>query len=178
MKNTMYIRPAVPEDLEAAAAIYEEMFDAEETAGVNMTRWKRGEYPTKTTAAEAIRDGILFVCEEDGELLASMRLNHEQPECYFTYDWQYPAAEDEILVIHTLCVRPSKEKRGVARAMAEFALDYGRSIGCKVLRFDTNAANTRAASMYAYWGIPVAAIRETLFEGCIPCHLNLYEMLL
>ena len=37
----------------------------------------------------------------------SMILNHEQPSCYRDADWRVPAAPENVLVLHTLCVDPA-----------------------------------------------------------------------
>lgn len=45
-----------------------------------------------------------------------MILNSRQAAEYREMPWLYPAADDEVLVIHTLCVPPSMAGCGWARA--------------------------------------------------------------
>ena len=116
------IRRARAEDVDAAARIYEALLDREE-AGQGATNWKRGVYPTRETARRAQEAGWLYVREDGaGGICASMILNHEQPPCYLGADWRVPAAPENVLVLHTLCVDPSCAGRGIGREMVRFAL--------------------------------------------------------
>lgn len=171
------IRKAAEADLDGVAAVYEALFDKEDREG-SWTNWKRGVYPTRETAAGSLARGELFVYEEEGKILASMRINHEQPDCYAQADWKYPAEGDEVMVIHTLCVDPAKAGCGIGQEMLAYGKAYGKSIGCKVFRFDTFEGNRPAAALYEKLGYPVVAVVETLFEGSIHENLNLYECLL
>ena len=102
------IRRARAEDVDATARIYEALMDREE-AGQGATNWKRGVYPTRETARRAQEAGWLYVREDGaGGVCASMILNHEQPSCYRDADWRVPAAPENVLVLHTLCVDPAR----------------------------------------------------------------------
>ena len=83
---------------------------------------------------------------------------------YAEVDWQYPAPDDRVLVMHTLTVDPALSGRGYARQFLEFYERCAREWGCEVLRIDTNARNRRARAMYARHGY-----RES---GVIPCVFN------
>ncbi len=120
------IRRARAEDVDAAARIYEALLDREE-AGQGATNWKRGVYPTRETARRAQEAGWLYVREDGaGGICASMILNHEQPPCYLGADWRVPAAPENVLVLHTLCVDPACAGRGLGREMVRFALSHLR----------------------------------------------------
>lgn len=168
------IRRAIKEDVEAVAASYEELLSYEEAHG-SFTNWQRGVYPTRQTAEDSVREGILYVYEEDGEVLASMRLNHVQPEGYETANWRYPAEGEAVLVIHTLCVPPRLSGRGIGKKMLAYAAEYAERTGCLVIRFDTYEGNTKAAGMYDHLGYEFVGTIDTLFEGSIPEKLKLYE---
>ncbi len=169
------IRKATMEDVAGAAACYEALFDLEDVQGTT-TNWQRGVYPTYETARSSAEEGILYVYEEDGEILASMRINHEQPEAYAEADWKYPAEGDEVMVIHTLCVHPKAAGKGIGLAMFQYGVEHGKEMGYKVFRWDTFEGNKPACSLYKKLGHEVVAVVETLFEGAIPEKLNLYEM--
>lgn len=168
------IRQAAKEDVEAVAAIYEELLSYEEEHG-SFTNWKRGVYPTRKTAEDSAEEGILYVYEENGEILASMRLNHVQPEGYETAEWRYPAEGEEVLVIHTLCVPPRLAGKGIGKKMLAYGAEHAKKTGCKVIRFDTYEGNTKAAGMYDYLGYEYVGTIDMLFEGSIPERLRLYE---
>ena len=68
------IRKADLRDLDAAAALYERIHDAEE-AGRQTIGWIRGVYPTRATAETALDRGDLYVLEADGDLLGAAVIN-------------------------------------------------------------------------------------------------------
>lgn len=69
------IRKATTADLASVLSLYEEMHDAQE-AGLICTNWKRGVYPSRTTAVSALERGDLFVMEENGRIIGSGIINH------------------------------------------------------------------------------------------------------
>jgi len=159
------IRPATAADLSAVAAIYDEILD-HEAATVSYTNWQKGSYPTRATAERALKAGTLFVGEgEDGTLYGCVNLNHIQPEEYARLPWTIPAQGDEVLVIHTLCIPPSRSGRGHGREFVAFAEDYGRSVGSRVIRLDTYEGNLPALAMYPKLGYSYVGETEFFFEG-------------
>lgn len=169
------IRRARAEDVDAAARIYEALLDREE-AGQGATNWKRGVYPTRETARRAMEAGWLYVREDGaGGVCASMILNHEQPPCYLGADWRVPAAPENVLVLHTLCVDPSCAGRGIGREMVRFALSRARETGMRAVRLDTYEGNAPARALYAGLGFRLAGRADVLHEGVIPETLVLFE---
>ena len=114
------IRLAVQADIPQVSAIYEEILANEEQTQ-SYTNWVRGVYPTAETARNALKEGWLYVLEEDGLIQATAILNHVQLPEYKDIPWQYPGEGDGVLVIHTLCVPPSRSGRGLARRFVAFA---------------------------------------------------------
>ncbi len=157
------IRQAKQEDLDAVARIFEHIIEEEEKGNCT-TGWQRGVYPTRDTAMEALRQEDLFVMEEDGEIVAAMRLNKEQAPAYKSCQWDYPAEDDRVMVMHTLVVEPSVKKHGYGRQMVEFYEYYARENNCPYLRIDTNALNSRARALYQRYGY-----KEV---GIVPCNFN------
>lgn len=169
------IRRGTQADLDACAEIYGEHLD-HEAAGVSYTNWKKGLYPTRATAEKALAAGTLYVCEEgDGTLSACANLNQIQPAEYEKIGWSIPAAPAEVLVIHTLVVRPGRAGQGRGRAFVAFAEALGRSKGCKVIRLDTYEGNTPARAFYPKLGYRAAGLTEFFFEGVIRENLVCFE---
>lgn len=158
------IRPATAADIPAVAAIYERIHDAEE-AGRMTIGWQRGVYPTAATARAALAAGDLFVLEDGGAIAAAARINREQVPVYAQVDWQYKAADDEVMVLHTLTVDPPRAGKGYGRRFLEFYEAYALEHGCPVLRIDTNARNAAARAMYARHGYIESGIVPTVFNG-------------
>lgn len=168
------IRLARPSDLAAAAQLYADLFAHEAVHGTS-TNWQPGIYPTPATAQRALAAGTLFVFEEHGEILASMILNHLQPPEYAEQPWRIAAEGDRVLVIHTLCVRPSASGRGIGRRMIAFARRHARALDCAVIRIDTWAGNHRAATLYASEGFRYVGKARVLHEGAIDEELIFLE---
>lgn len=158
------IRRATEGDLTAIAAIYDRIHDAEE-AGRLTTGWVRGVYPTEATARAALATGDLFVLEDGGGIVAAARINREQVDVYAQVPWQYPARDDQVMVLHTLTVDPANSGRGYGRAFLQFYERYALESGCPVLRIDTNEKNTAARAMYKRHDYLESGIVPTVFNG-------------
>lgn len=157
------IRKAASKDIEAVALIFEHIIEEEEK-GNGSVGWKRDIYPTRNTAAAALENDDLFVMEEDGRVIAAMRLNKEQVPEYKNCQWEYPAEDDRVMVMHTLVVEPSAKKHGCGRKMVAFYEKYAGENNCPYLRIDTNAINVRARALYKNCGY-----KEI---GIVPCDFN------
>ena len=158
------IRLATVADIDAIAAIYERIHDAE-ACGALTTGWLRGIYPTDATARLALSAGELFVLEDAGRIVAAARINREQPSAYAEVDWKYKAPAGGVMVLHTLTVDPRCACRGYGRRFLAFYEDYALRHGCPVLRIDTNARNAVARAMYARHGYIESGIVPTVFNG-------------
>lgn len=171
------IRKAEERDIAAVERHYDELLTYEEKHG-SRTNWKRGVYPTRSVAEKGVEKGELFVMEEDGEIRASMILNHVQLQEYAAIPWLHEAEPDKVLVIHTLCVPPSQAGRGTGSRMVRFALEEAERRGCEVMRIDTWEHNEPAAALYRRLGFRHAGKTAVLFEGVIAEHLIFLEKLI
>ena len=168
------IRLAAAADLPAVAALYSAIFDREES-GPAYTNWQRGKYPTESTARQALEAGTLYVGEEDGTLWGVVNLNGLQLPEYDAIPWSIPAREDQVGVIHTLCILPRLSGRGYARTLVAFCEAEARRLGKTVIRLDTWEGNLPANSLYAALGYHLAGATEFFFQGFIRETLNCYE---
>ena len=157
-------RKATPNDIDAIAAIYAEIH-TEEEAGRTTTGWQRAIYPTRKTAEDSVALGDMFVAEEDGSIVAAARINREQVDVYAHVPWLYEAADDEVMVLHTLVVSPTVKGRGVGSAFVAFYEKYALENGCPILRMDTNERNTAARSLYKKLGYREAGVIPCVFNG-------------
>ncbi len=157
------IRKATEKDIKAIAEIYEDIH-TEEEAGKLTIGWERGVYPTEATAAASVAIGEMFVCERDGKVVAAAKLNKEQVDVYYGAPWEYPADDEQIMVIHTLVVSPSIQTSGIGREFVKFYEEYALENNCPYLRMDTNERNERARGFYKKMGY-----KEI---GIVPCVFN------
>ena len=170
----MTIRKATSADIPAAAAIYEAIH-TEEEAGRATIGWVRGVYPTEATARAALARDDLFVLEHEGKAAGSAIINQSQCDGYESADWQYPAQDHEVMVLHTLTISPEAAGLGLGRAFVAFYEQYAREQGCKYLRMDTNVKNARARAMYKKLGYREIGIIPTVFNGIEGVNLVLLE---
>ena len=158
------IRRATEADIPAIAGIYDRIHDAE-AAGQLTTGWLRGVYPTEATARVALEAGDLFVLEDGGSVVAAARINRIQVPDYAFVNWQFPARDDQVMVLHTLTVDPILSGHGYGREFLAFYEAYALENGCPVLRIDTNAKNKAARAMYARHGYIESGVIPTVFNG-------------
>lgn len=169
------IRQAVLDDAAKIAETYDELLIYEKEKGC-FSNWVLGVYPTIKVPESKIPLGTMYVLEEDGKICGSMVLNKEQAEVYRQIKWKYPANDDEVLVVHTLCIPPSKAGRGYGRQMAEYAKKFAKKQGCKVMRIDTYVHNEPAKGLYTKCGFRLAGTAKCLHEGLIEEELAFLEL--
>ena len=146
------IRKATAADLDGVAAVYEAVLDREEQTGCHWTNWQRGVYPCRATAERALADGTLYVDEVNGHILGCANLNHVQPPEYGSISWTIQAKPKQVLVIHTLCIRPECAGGGRGRRFVAFAEGLAAGMGCKAVRLDTYEGNLPARKFYEKLG--------------------------
>lgn len=158
------IRKATADDVLKVADSYKEL-KLYEKENVSFTNWALDGYPNLETAEKSFKNGTLFVLEENGELCASVILNHIQPCEHYKIMWKYDASDLETLTIHTLCVPPSKAGKGYGKKMVKFILDYAGTAGCKTVRLDTYEGNIPAQRFYEKLGFEYSGKALVDFEG-------------
>ena len=170
------IRLATAADIPGVVAVYNAILDNEAATGINYTNWQKGKYPTIDTAKSILEAGTLYVgVDEDGTIWGSMNLNAIQLPEYVKIDWTIPASDDQVAVIHTLTIDPSRKGHGLARQMITFAEDTARAQGKTVMRFDTWEGNQPANHLYPAMGYHFAGSTDFFFMGYTHSVLNLYE---
>ena len=170
-------RAALENDLNDVERIYDEIHSAEEK-GFCTIGWERNVYPTRDTAEAAIKRQDLFVEEVNGKIVGAAIINKLQVDSYKQGTWSVNAPEDEVMVLHTLVISPSAAGRGYGRRFVEYYETYALENGCRYLRMDTNARNTRARTMYRKLGYREAGIVPTTFNGIEGVQLVLLEKML
>lgn len=170
----MEIRKAEIKDQAAAAALYESAHEQEE-AGIIHTGWRRGVYPTAETVKDALeRDDLFVLCEND-EVHGAAIINQIQPDAYQDGNWEYPADQSEVMVIHTLFISPASQHKGYGKAFIDFYERYAAEHGCRYLRLDTNAINASSRRFYAKLGYQERGSSKGVFNGIEGVELILLE---
>lgn len=150
------IRKAASDDIELIEDTYNEHFRHEMEHGA-FTVFKKGIYPTRKDAEKAVNGGTLYVYEENNNIAGSIMIDKTQPEEYTRIVWGQTFANDEVMVIHLLMVRPCMAGRGIATALLRYAMELAENSSCKALRLDTGSQNTPAISLYQKLGFQIVA---------------------
>lgn len=167
------IRKAVLQDLEQIENSYTELL-LYEKKHVAYTVWKLGVYPTRQTAKNALQENTLYVMEENSEITASIIVNHIQPDEYKKINWHYQFNDQEVLVIHLLCVRPSCAGRGIGKALVQFVIDKAKQENYKTVRLDTGLQNKPAIALYTKLGFKLAGTTSMSIGGKIAHNNHLF----
>ena len=170
-------RNATMADLDQVAAIYDRIH-TEEEAGRSTVGWIRGVYPTRQTALASIQAGDLFVAEEDGQIVATAKINQEQVPVYASAAWSREAKPQDVMVLHTLVVDPQVKGKGWGSRFVAFYEDYAKDHGCRDLRMDTNERNAAARRLYHNLGYQEVSILPCEFNGIPGVNLVCLEKLL
>lgn len=170
------IRKAAAEDISFVEEIYNEITSNEEI--IKFTQWMKGLYPTVLTAQKSFEEGTLFVSEDDGVITGAVILNHEQPEEYKKLKWSIEAEGEKVLVIHTLCIKPSFLKMGLGQKFIIFAENYAKELGCTTIRLDTNDKNIPGANLYKKMGYNHVGNADFNFQGLKYQNLKCFDKVL
>lgn len=158
------IRKALKEDIPSIVKIYDAVLANEESGKVTIG-WIRGVYPTGQTAVDALDKDSLFVCEDEGRIVAAAKIDQTQVPEYEDARWEYDAADQEVMVLHTLVVDPDGPRKGYGKKFVEFYEQYALEHNCYYLRMDTNAINCIARHMYGKLGYKEIDIVPCVFNG-------------
>lgn len=127
------IRPAVPGDLPALAALERQCFSEP--------------WPEDALRRLLTSDGLLLTAEADGEAVGLLGMQAAFGEGY----------------IHNVAVRADCRRRGIGRALLCAALDEARRRGVLRIALDVRASNGAAAALYEGCGFRIAARRPSLY---------------
>ena len=129
----MFIRQATEADVVPSAEIYDMARDFMRKSG-NPTQWA-GECPCGFDVAQGIKHGTSYVCEDDGEVVATFHFEAcaEDPTYHKIYDgcWKNDLPYG---VIHRIAVKYH------GRGIADFCFNECYNI-CKNLKIDTHEDN-------------------------------------
>ena len=87
----------------------------------------------------------------------------------------YPAPETEVTVIHALAIRPTCWRKGYAKQLVRFAIDYARDHHQKVIRLDVLKGNRNAGKLYAGMGFRYLHTLPMFYEDTGWADFDLYE---
>lgn len=170
----MTIQPVGMDAYETVKQFYDSLIDAMADAKYQ-PGWKKGIYPPDAFLRESIQNGELIIGTLDGEIAASMIVNHAFNESYLKAEWPTKAEPAEITVIHALGVHPRFARRGFAKALVSFAIDTAKQQHQKVIWLDTLADNLPAQQLYLTMGFRYVDTVFMYYEDTGWTHFQLFE---
>ena len=137
--------------------------------------WEIGVYPLDESLVGSIQNRNLWLCRENGHILGAMVLDHHSGEEYDTVTWGKSIPRGSYSVIHTLCVDPAAQGKGVAKAMVHHALNTAKSRGDLAVRLDVLKGNDPAAKLYTGCGFHYVNTIQIIYDDKSVPEFLLYE---
>ncbi len=146
----MTIRPATRDDEKTLRALDAATWSPEVTPG------PRAQPGRSFFGPDDDPDDVL-VAEFDGELAGYVKLRHPTGL----------ESNRHVLAIHGLAVAPARQRRGVARALLDAAVEAASARGARKITLRVLAPNTRARALYESYGFETEGVQreEFLLEG-------------
>ena len=144
------IRAATGNDIDEVERLYNDLNDYL-AVHENGPRWKKGVYPLREHAEEALSNGTLYVAVIDEKIAGTAVYSRKQGDVYQEIKWQ-TAFDVPVIVICKLAVHPDYLSCGVAKALLNYAVLLGKEQGIKAIRLDTYEENFPAIKLYEKCG--------------------------
>ncbi|MBF6081381.1 GNAT family N-acetyltransferase [Nocardia cyriacigeorgica] len=159
MNTAAPMAPATAEDAPDIAALRDEL--AHWMLANDIQQWKPGEYPPETVAAEIARGEWFIWRDQEGALIATVRLIWRDPEFW-------GAADGEAGYVHGLMVTPAHRGKQLGSRVLEFCAERTLAHGLSVQRLDTAENNAVLREFYAAQGFTQVgtAPLPARFHGC------------
>ncbi len=145
--NNLMIHKAHSNDIDSIEVLYNESIEWLDSQGIH--QWKKGVYPVRETAINALRDGNLYCCKVNCNILGTFIINEDQAPQYKILNWRYGG---KVLVVHTLVIRPTATGQGLGKTLMKFIISYAQTNGYEAIRLDAFPDNKAAAGLYASFG--------------------------
>ena len=141
-------------------------------------KWIFGKHPTEEMICGYIKEGTMYYGEKDGSIAFAAAVMPYQGADYHDTKWDVQAADDEVSVVHILCVDPNRQKQGIARAAMESIISLSRAENKKAVRLDALACNTPAHRLYNSLGFIQKDIKNWYADNVGQTDFFLFEYVL
>lgn len=173
----MELIKAAPSDFERITDFYREVILNTENMSI-YAKWIYGQHPTDEMIKHYIDEGVMYFCEKDGEIVSAAALTPYQGDDYHKTDWAISLADDEVSVVHILCVSPNHQKQGIARQTMQLFIDLSNDMNKKAIRLDALACNTPAHKLYEKLGFKLRGKQHWYADNVGWTDFFLYEYIL
>ena len=140
-------------------------------------RWVYGQHPTDEMIQNYIEADAMYCCKEEDSIISAVAITH-QGEDYHGAAWSSFLEDDEVFVVHLLCVAPEWQGQGVARKTMRRIIRLSRKMGKKAVRLDALACNIPAHRLYESLGFQQTDQRLWYADNVGWADFFLYELVL
>lgn len=149
------------------------------TAKMNVhAKWIYGKHPTDEMIMQYINQGAMYFCKINGAIASAVAVTLHQGEDYHDTYWSVSANDDEISVVHILCVDPNFQRQGIAKETMRLVFELSRNYGKTAVRLDALACNKPAHKLYESLGFKKKGVRRWFAENVGWTDFFLYELVL
>lgn len=142
------------------------------------SRWIYGQHPTDEMIKSYIDGGYMYYAEDKGKVIAAVALTTFQNQDYHLVNWSIESGDNEVLVVHILCVDPKNQRTGIATRLMDEVVRLARNMGMKAIRLDALCCNEPAHKLYEKYGFTKRGIQNWYAENTGWIDFFLYELVL
>lgn len=139
----MQVRQSSVSDIDRIMEVLADGRNAIATLGID--QWQAG-YPFRDTIEDDVAQGMSYVVEEDGVILATFMMTYDGEHTYDEIDgaWltQSDSAQPRYGCIHRIAVSDEARGKGVAKFAIAEGLRMASERGAESVRIDTHPGNT------------------------------------
>ena len=171
----MKLIKATEQDFQRITQFYQDVIARTEHMDT-YARWVYDKHPTDEMIQSYIRKSAMYYSEKDGRILSAAAVT-PQTEDYHDSAWSVPLEDDEVCVVHLLCVEPECQGKGVARMTMEQIMVLSREMGKKAVRLDALVCNIPAHRLYESLGFQKRDQRRWYADNVGWIDFFLYELI-
>lgn len=141
-------------------------------------KWEKGVYPADEYLENAVKSGQMYITLCGEKIIGAMVVNNKCADGYDGAKWNVEASENEVTVIHILCVLPEFSGKGVGARMVRYAIKLAQENAQKAIRLDVLEGNLPAERLYKSVGFKCVGSVRLFYEctGLATFYLYEYEL--
>lgn len=170
----MNLIKAVSGDFLRLADFYKYVIDNTENMA-EYGRWIYGQHPTDDMINGYIEGGYMYYTEDNGEITSAVAVTPYQSEDYHPVHWGIKADDNEVSVVHILCIDPKRQKCGLAKSVMKEIISMAKENSMKAVRLDALCCNKPAHRLYESIGFQKCGSHKWYAENTGWIDFILYE---
>ena len=138
-------------DLERIVSFYKNTIKNTSTMN-EYGRWVFGLHPTYEMIKDYVDNESMFLLEEHGVIIAAAAVTLSQDVDYHSISWTKDLNDNDVAVVHILCVAPEMQNSGIGREMMQFIIRFCTEERKSAIRLDALCCNIPAQRLYESLG--------------------------